>query len=112
MTILDDSYHVEMPDMTIWSVPVRVIAENRAVYYAPRDFEDDEIASLKDTEEWFENYPEEIHEWAAGNMNWEDVESVATLVETPTPDEDEDYQEGWVNGEHQIVMASPEEDDG
>jgi DNA (cytosine-5)-methyltransferase 1 len=43
----------------------------------------------------------DIIDWAAGNMNWDDVKDVA--VEVPHLHEKVDYQEGWVNGEKDIV---------
>jgi len=87
---------VTMPDGSKWDVPARVIAENRAKYYA-------EVDSDTTYQEEFEftmsdNY--ELKDWAAGNMNWSDVENHAQyVINPPTPD----YQEGWVNGEKEII---------
>jgi hypothetical protein len=65
----------------VWEVPAEAIAKNRASYYAEND---------KDTtyDEEFnftmgDNY--ELRDWFFNNMDWDDVESVAKLVASPTP---------------------------
>jgi hypothetical protein len=92
---------VEMPDGTLWDVPVDVIARNRAAHYAC-EFEGDIERSLaEDTLPCFEESPFEIQDWAANNMNWSDVAAVArrvALLVKPV-----DYEEGWVNGRKTIV---------
>lgn len=93
--------HVTMPDGSVWSVPVEIIAKNRAEVYKG-EFEGSHRRSLdEDTWPLFEDDPFEITDWAANNMNWEDVAEHATKVEQP--DAAVDYQEGWVNGDKDIV---------
>jgi hypothetical protein len=88
---------VTMPDGSKWDVPARVIAENRARYYAKIDpnttYEGEFDYTMSN------NY--ELKDWAAGNMNWSDVEDHAKRVAVPPLEPD--YQEGWVNGEKEIV---------
>lgn len=83
-----------MPDGTRWDVPAEVITKHRAEYYAKLD--------KGAFEKEFENGIYNLKEWAANNMNWSDVVSVAKkaeLIPMPPPD----YQEGWVNGHKEIL---------
>lgn len=92
---------VEMPDGSIWAVPVDVIARNRAEYYKG-EFDGDVIRSLaEDTMPLFNDDDYSIEDWAANNMNWDDVKSVAVMVSAGECD----YQEGWVNGDKNIVTT-------
>ena len=92
-----------MPDGSKWDVPAEPIAEERARYYAEKDtgktsgeeFEKAFNELVKDAlEDTFE-----IIDWASNNMNWSDVEDVAENVSVM----DVDFQEGWVNGEKEVV---------
>ena len=88
---------IVMPDGTEWDVPASVIAENKARWYAEdkgsnyQDKYDDTIVS-----------EDKIIDWATNNMNWEDVERIATKVEVPIT---VDYQDGWVNGEKKVLQV-------
>jgi hypothetical protein len=94
---------VEMPDGSIWAVPVSVIALNRAEYYK-YEFDGDVIRSLaEDTMPLFDDDDSSIEEWAANNMNWDDVKSVAVMVSYGECD----FQEGWCNG-NKYIVASPD----
>ena len=93
---------VTMPDGQKWDVPVEVIARNRAAHYAS-EFGDEVERSLKeDTLLLFdgEGGAYEIEDWAANNMNWDEVEEHATLA---MAQDAVDFQEGWVNGEKEIL---------
>jgi hypothetical protein len=93
---------VNMPDGSKWDVPVSVIAQNRAEYYAS-EFGGDVQKSLdEDTMPLFAADHYEVEDWAANNMNWSDVERVATLAVAG----ETDYQEGWVNGGKSVVWVS------
>ena len=95
-TILDRHLIVTMPCGERWAVPVRVIAENRAAFYAD-EFDGDAAKSLKeDTLPLFEADEHDIKDWAANNMNWSDVKPHAKLL--PTAPQAVNYQEGWING--------------
>lgn len=92
---------VTMPDGTRWDVPVMVIAKDRADEYA-HEFDGDAAKSLnEDTLPLFLEDEDEIKDWAENNMNWSDVKSVAIRV--PTKKKPVDYQEGWVDGDKEIV---------
>lgn len=97
---------ITMPDGSKWDIPVSVIALDRAKYYAREEFDGDVERSLaEDTMPLFDSDDYEIEDWAANNMNWSDVEAFATKVNDPT--EEIDYQEGWVNGEKEVVEVTP-----
>lgn len=95
---------VKMPDGSVWGVPVDVIARNRAAYYADKEFDGDiEMSLSEDTWPLFNSRggDSDAIDWATNNMNWSDVNGAAFLVNTQV--EPPDYQEGWMNGEHEIV---------
>lgn len=99
MSILNKNYVTTMPDGSKWAVPVKVIAESRAAYYA-KDFGGDIEKSISnDTEPLFESDEYEIEDWAQNNMNWDDVVGRAACIKPPECD----YQEGWINGIHDII---------
>lgn len=92
-------YRVDMPDGTVWEVPVKLIARHRASHYAD-EFGGKVMRSLpEDTLPLFMADPYEVHDWAANNMNWSDVEGYAKKIEAKS---DTDYQKGWVNGDWNI----------
>jgi len=98
-------YEIEMPDGTIWSVPVKVIAIDRAMRYMG-EFGGSLAKSLRmDTIPLFMDDESEISDWAEGNMNWNQVSDFATLVEQPDLPK-ADYQEGWVNGEKAVRLSN------
>lgn len=90
-----------MPDNSKWDIPVEVIVAHRAIYYFQNH--KDEFPTIvdanNDTWELFNSDDYEIEDWAANNMNWDDVKLMAKKVEEPTVD----YQEGWVNGEKEVI---------
>lgn len=91
---------IQMPDGSIWAVPVEVIAADRAKAYAS-EFDGDVQRSLnEDTLPLFQSAPFEIEDWAANNMNWDDVKAHAFMhLQSPGTD----FQEGWVNGEKEVI---------
>ena len=88
-------YRVEMPDGSHWEVPVQVIADSRDHHY--REDKEDTIGFIRDGS--LDQF--EITDWAANNMNWSDVEQFAIRAIFPT--NPVDYEEGWCNGEKEIV---------
>ncbi len=87
---------IKMPDNTVWAVPTEVIARNRAEHYAHEFGGCIEKSLSEDTLPLFEQDKYEITDWAANNMNWDDVEEHAIKIER---DEEPNYQAGWMNGE-------------
>ncbi len=94
---------VTMPNGDIWDVLAHLIAHERAVYYANRDHgEDDSKEKLGTYTEEYEYAMDDegtLIDWAEGNMDWKDVAKYATLIESAAVD----LQEGWVNGDKEVV---------
>lgn len=93
----DSRYIVIMPDGSQWSVPVELIAENRAKYYAGNAGISME-ASLEETWELFQD-EFEISDWAKNNMDWKDVSKEAEQVVDPEPC---DYEAAWSNADWEV----------
>lgn len=86
---------IEMPDSSVWAVPVEMIARNRAAYYADQFGDDIEKSLQEDTIPLFEADEEEIEDWAVNNMDWADFHGHQIRVSSP---DSVDYQAGWIDG--------------
>ena len=92
-----------MGDGSKWDIPAQFIAEKRARYYAKHDtgkFSGLEFARVFIEE--VNNALEDTYlivDWAGNNMNWSDVKDVAEKVSVM----EVDFQEGWVNGDKEII---------
>ena len=84
---------VEMSDFSVWRVPVQVIADSMTDCYVEECGEDREKAKAE-TEQLFTENEYEIEDWAANNMDWDEVKAHAVQVKAG----EGDYQEGWING--------------
>jgi hypothetical protein len=93
-------YQVEMPDGSVWQVPVSLIAQDHAEYYAKVDNVDFDVSLRENTIPMFED-EYEIRDWATNNMDWDDVKHMARQVKAPN--DSVDYQEGWMNGDYELV---------
>lgn len=103
MSIEDKFLKVTMPDRSKWKIPVRVIAEHRARYYAEKGVFSSLLESLKqDTLPLFEDDECEIEDWSENNMCWTDVEKYAEKIKDEGLSA-EDLEEGWRNGSKEIV---------
>lgn len=92
-----------MPDGTKWAVPVMVIARSRAAYlfdHHPDEFNSEQDALENDTIPLFESDDFEIEDWAQNNIKWADVFPRAVQISGAPPC---NYNEGWVNGDHEVV---------
>lgn len=97
---------VEMPDGSKWDVPANIIADDRAKHYA---YNDSPVGATEESEEYKSIYAQEyqytldssyeLKDWAANNMDWRQVVGSAVLVSHAPVD----FQEGWVNGEKEII---------
>lgn len=90
-----------MSDGSRWGVPVKLIAMDRAKVYAEDFGGDVERSLIEDTQPFFAD-DFEIYDWAANNMNWEDVAADATRLPDAAA-HPSDYQECWVNGEKELI---------
>ena len=93
-------YVISMPDGSKWSVPVEIIARNRAIEYADEFGGDIERSLAEDTIPLFKGDPYEIEDWAANNMNWIEVSNYAVMVSGPDA---ANFQDGWINGEKEVI---------
>ena len=87
---------VTMPNGRKWDVPALLIAQHRARAIVETDMETSFGAEVR----FALNDEYEIQDWAANNMNWKDVESHAQIA---NEDIGVDYQEGWINGDKEII---------
>ena len=92
---------ITMGDGSKWDIPAKPIVEARARYYAKSDtgketgIKFDKVFKqlVEDTDDY------DIEDWASNNMNWSDVKDVAEKVSVM----EVDFQEGWVNGEKEVI---------
>ena len=92
-----------MEDSSKWDIPAKIIAEDRAKYYAEHDTKTQfgllfDAVFKQELENGLTN-DYEIHDWAENNMNWSDVKAIAVKVLT----KEVDFQEGWLNGEKEVI---------
>jgi hypothetical protein len=88
---------VQFSDFSRWEVPAKVIATNRADYYAKIK---GQVDSKPYRAEFDMEYkyamatPEELVDWAKNNMNWKDVAASAKRTKQPqSSDKDEEWCE-------------------
>ena len=86
---------VEMPDGSIWGVPVEMIAKNRAAHYASEFGGDVERSLAEDTLPLFED-DYEIQDWAVNNMHWSSFDGHHVKLRDALPP---DFLRVWMNGE-------------
>ena len=99
MSILNKLVSVTFSNGESWTIPISVIAESRALYYAATLYNGDFNLSLnEDTLPLFESDNYEIIDWAAGNMDWKDFEDNAILVSS-----DFDYISEWSSCELEVL---------
>jgi hypothetical protein len=84
---------ITMPDGSKWDVPAEKVAHNRATHYQDDGYQEEFDYTMSSDFE--------LKDWAADNMNWDEVEQFAKLA--PITQEVVDFQEGWVNGAKEIV---------
>jgi len=98
---------VEMSDKTKWAIPARLIAINRAQYYATYDAEggDGKYEDIFAVEvEYAMSTDCEITDWAANNMDWEDVCFHAIQLKVSPPETN--YHRDWTNAPRSIEEMS------
>jgi hypothetical protein len=94
---------IQQRDGSVWGVPVRVVAQDRAAYFAHEFAGEVERSLNEDTIPLFEADTFEILDWAANNMNWLDVQHVAKILQLPKPLVAADFQEAWMNGNKKVL---------
>ena len=98
-SVIEKSIHIDMPDRSVWAVPVRNVANHRASYYAKRDGVTQAESLANETLPLFEEDNDEVMDWLENNMDWVDVKDDAVLVKSGKVH----FQEGLVNGDKEIV---------
>lgn len=98
MSIMSKHYIVTMPNGERWSVPVMVIAEHRARYYAEKYGGNVRKSYQEDTKQLFEADGDVVEYWAQNHMKWKDVSDKATLVGTGKCF----YEAWWTSGHNEI----------
>ena len=112
---------ITMPDGSIWGVPAKVVAEDRANFYRDEDGEDllraavQHTRRLKDEATQQRKFKEErdyvlsaegdfaLLHWAESNMDWADVEAHAFKLQDRAAMTTDDFQEGWVYGAKEVA---------
>jgi hypothetical protein len=91
-----------LSDGSRWSLPISVIAENRANFY--KDEFDGDIQRSLDEDTWtlFAEDDYEIYDWAGNNMDWDDVEHHLTRL--PSLEKVLDYYDEWASCEKEIAI--------
>jgi len=93
-----EKLRVKFSNGDIFEVPARIIAENRADYYADLDGYD---SGSNEWEAEVQNGLDndfEIEDWVQNNMNWEDLEPYAEKING----DDFDYSEEFSDAEFEI----------
>ena len=109
-----DSYVINIQyESDEWVIPLRVVAEHRAAYFASTDeFDSLEESLEEDTLRLFEESSYEAVDWASNNMNWSDVEDVAVpitqAVDSGTDEPVHDPSERWVGAEKSVERMDTE----
>lgn len=88
---------VKMPD-GFWVVPVDIIADNRAKYFAERDSD----TTYEEEFNYTMSSHDEISDWAKDNMNWSDVQKFARKLDSKILTKD-DFEESWMNNDFEFV---------
>lgn len=104
--------HIHQPNGCVFEIPVEVIAANRAAYYHDK-FKESEFPTLEsareDTDGLFADDAYEIKDWAANNMNWDELQQHARLVRFTPPDMQ--WQDGeWTYHEHRSITGELDAD--
>lgn len=105
---------ITMKDKSQYDIPLDLIANNRAMYYAHND--SDDIEDLEDryiafTDVFRTEYNITMNDggddyydaldWACNNMNWSDISKYAIRVKDSFINPE--FQESWTNGPKKVV---------
>lgn len=83
-------------DGSVWGVPIAMIAQNRAEFYASEFGGDVERSLKEDINPLFEESEYSISEWARNQMNWHDFDGHQVNIKGPGP---VNFNEAWMSGE-------------
>lgn len=99
---------VEMPDGSIWGIPVMVVARHRAAVYAPKFGDDTERSLAEDTLPLFAGAEgeAEIEDWAIASMDWADIKPHLRKIRDTAPLDDAALEDGWNDGP--LIVEAPD----
>lgn len=100
MSLYDQRVRIKFSNGDVFELPVSVIADARARYYAEREGMSFEQSLAEDTIPLFESDHEEIVYWAKGEMDWQDVCDQVVLID-PAPDYN--HARHWGSTEFRLV---------
>lgn len=102
---------VKMPD-GFYFVPAKLVAEDRAKYYAANDnvaskgkpeYKKNFDKTFKEEYDYTLGDDDEILDWAANNMDWKEVKHAALKEPTKEEISERARQECWMNGNKEII---------
>lgn len=123
MRMMHDLMTVELPDGSVWGVPVEIIAKHRAEHYASEFGGGVERSLAEDTIPLFESDEYEIHDWVA-QMIWSDFDGHQVKVADAQTSSDHlfelalsavgirsdvrivDFQSAWASGPKDFANAA------
>lgn len=83
----------------LFAVPARIVAENRANYYADIDGYDLQSNEWEAEVLLALNDEMEIEDWAGSNMNWSELEPYAIQMDTG----EFDYEDEWTDADIELL---------
>ena len=87
----------------LFAISTRIIAEDRAKYYATIDGYDKGSYEWESEVQYALNDVFELKDWMSNNMDWSDLEPYARKVEDAG---DLDYEENWTEAEINLCDES------
>lgn len=90
---------IEFRNGETWEINARIIAEQRAEYYANKECEkgtEEHQEMLEKEEKHALNNLYVLRDWALGSMNWETIERHAKKIEEPNADRKHAWRKGDV----------------
>lgn len=85
---------VDMPDESIWLVPCKIIAEDKAKYYS-ESYNESYEDIYKETMDDFDL----LIDWGENNIDWDDIKEYAKCIRTGKSNID------WCNAEKRLVES-------
>lgn len=92
------NYVVTMADGSRYSIPLRIIATDRARALSENGGCSGNFSeALSDSFKLFESNPKKLKDWIYDNITWTEIKHYATKLRDPDP---VDYEESWKRPSH------------
>ncbi|GMU54426.1 MAG: hypothetical protein AMXMBFR33_35720 [Candidatus Xenobia bacterium] len=85
--------HLELPDGSVWAVPVQVVVDSRDENY--REDEEDTVGSIRQGT----LDVNDVWDWAFNNMNWDELHPYRRQVRDAEPLTEKVFDNAWCEGE-------------